>query len=97
MKKIISENEFVQSFDEYNRSENFSRAGRIALFAYLENYEEETGEEMELDIIALCCEYTEYENLEELQGNYSVESMEELEQNTSVIMIDSESFIIQDY
>jgi len=97
MKRIISEYEFVKSFDDYNRSENFSVAGRVALFNYLENFEEGTGVEMELDVIGLCCEFTEYENLEELQKNYNVESMEELEQNTSVIMIDDESFIIQDY
>ena len=97
MKKTISKNEFVREFDEYNRSDNFSRQGREALFDYLEMLEEDIGSEMELDVIAICCEYSEYENFEELQNNYNVEDMEELEQNTTVIKIDDESFIIQDY
>ena len=97
MKRIISEYEFVKSFDDYNRSENFSVAGRKALFNYFENFEEEMDEEIELDVIAICCEFTEYENFEELQQNYNVENMEELVQNTNVILIDDESFIIQDY
>lgn len=43
-----------------NRSDNFSFKGKKALFDYLEQYEEGTGQEIELDIVALCCEYTEY-------------------------------------
>ena len=97
MKKTISKSEFVKEFNEYNRGDNFSVAGREALFDYLEQFEEDTGTEIELDVIALCCEYTEYENFQELQQNYNVEDMEELEQNTTVIMIDDESFIIQNY
>ena len=97
MKKTISKNEFVRAFDDYYRSENFSVAGREALFDYLEMLEEETGSEIELDVIAICCEYTEYENFEELQKNYNVEDMEELAQNTSIIQVNDESFIIQDY
>ena len=57
-----------------------------------------TGEEVELDVIALCCEYTEYENLEELQENYTdIDSMEKLEDRTTVIKIDDDRFIIQDF
>ena len=98
MKTTISKNEFVQMFNDYNRADNFTVAGREALYDYLTQLEEDCGMEIELDIIALCCEYSEYENLEELQANYTdIEDMEELEQNTTVIMIDDESFIIQDF
>jgi hypothetical protein len=52
-----------------------------------------------LDIVALCCDYTEYENLAELQKNYTdIKSMNELADNTMVITIpNSEAFIIQNY
>ncbi len=98
MKQTVNFSEFCDRFRDMNRNENFTYDGKRALFDYLEEYEESTGEEVELDIIALCCEYTEYENLKELQENYSdIESIEELRDHTTVIMIDDDRFIIQDY
>ena len=99
MKKSISKYEFIEEFKNMNREENFSYEGRLALFDYLEEYEEATGEEIELDIIALCCEYTEYENIEEFNNNYGkdCESIEDIEYYTQVINIDDTRFIIQDF
>ena len=70
MKKTVWENEFIDAFEEMGRGNNFSYEGKKALYNYLEDYEEQTGEEIELDIIAICCEYTEYENIEEFNDNY---------------------------
>jgi len=98
MKKSVNFYDFEDSFKKMDRVNNFTYEGLKALFEYLESYEEDTGTEIELDVIALCCEYTEYENLKELQNSYpDIESIEELEQNTIVIIIDDESFIIQNY
>ena len=69
MKTIINFSQFVDSFRE-DRKNTFSYDGKKALFEYLEQYEEDTGEEIELDIIALCCEYTEYETALEVATNY---------------------------
>lgn len=38
----------------------WSYAGSIALAEYLEEYEESTGEEMELDTCAIRCDFSEY-------------------------------------
>ncbi|KKM76414.1 hypothetical protein LCGC14_1380290 [marine sediment metagenome] len=98
MKQTVNFSQFCDAFRGMNRDNNFSYDGKRALFDYIEEYEEGTGEDTELDIIALCCEFTEYENLAELQENYSdIESTEELNDHTTVIMIDNERFIIQDY
>jgi hypothetical protein len=96
MKQSISFGQFCDSFGD---RENFSYKGKRALFDYLEQYEEETGEEIELDAVALCCEFTEYESLKELQENYdNIETMEDLRDNTQVIEIEgTEGFIIQDF
>jgi hypothetical protein len=59
MKQTIDFNDFVNAFKEADRGEQFSLQGLRALFDYLEDYEESTGEELELDVIALCCEFTE--------------------------------------
>jgi len=99
MKKSVYKNEFVDAFKEMNREENFSYEGREALFDYLEEYEEETGEEVELDVIALCCDYTEYESIEEFNNNYGkdCESIEDIRDYTQVIKINDNKFIIQDF
>ena len=99
MKKTISKYEFVKEFDEYNRGNNFSYEGREALFDYLEEYEESTGEEMELDVIGLCCDFTEYESLEEFNSNhnYECETIDDIGYYTQVIDIDGTRFIIQDF
>jgi|SRR5210317_391666 hypothetical protein len=67
MIKTITEWDFVNSFDEMNRSENFSVEGRKALFELLE----EVNPDFELDVIAICCEFSEYEDLNELKQEYS--------------------------
>jgi hypothetical protein len=40
----------------------WSYAGSLALAEYLEEYEESTGEEMELDTCAIRCDFSEYES-----------------------------------
>lgn len=89
---------FRNSFSDSYKN-HFSTEGKSALFDYLENYEEESGHQVELDPIALCVEYIEYESLEELQDNYNdIKSMEDLEERTTVIKIQgSERFIIQNF
>jgi hypothetical protein len=87
MIKTITRDEFHSEFigSQYNV---FTYEGKNALFDYLEEYENESGEKIELDIIAFACEYTEYTDLKELQGNYpSIKSMDDLRDNTEVIEI----------
>ena len=102
MKTTINEWDFKAKFQQI-RPNNFSYEGLSALWDYLEGYEEGTGEEIELDIIGLCCEYTEYNNLKEFQSEYydsvkgdKFKTIEEIEEETFVIRIEnSDSFIIQ--
>lgn len=112
MKEEITFNRFCDRFKDMNRDNNFSYNGKRALFDYLEEMEEQTDEPYELDIIALCCDYTEYESIKEYLENYNTtlekedfDSDEEFNEavregiadNTIVIPIDDESFIIQNY
>ena len=98
MKQSINKSQFAAAVMSI-RPDNFSRRGLVALFDYLEDYEESTGEELELDVIALCCEFSEFENLEEFQENYGAgyADMDDIQDATTVIQIDSESFIIQNF
>ena len=71
MKEEISFCTFCDRFREMNRDNNFSYEGKKALFEFLEEYEEQTGKEIEFDVIALCCDYNEYKNIKEYLENYS--------------------------
>lgn len=70
MYKKIDEQDFVNAFERMNRSENFSVIGRRMLFEYLTGVEDDVGEEMELDVIAFCCSFTEYESIDEYCDTY---------------------------
>lgn len=65
---------------------NFTFYGLIALYEWFENYEEETGEEVEFDAVAICCDFADYGSFEEIKGDYpEINSIEELEDHTLVI------------
>ena len=99
MKQQINKGDFRAAFARMGRKKNFTYEGLGALFDQLEQYEEDAGIELELDVIAFCCEYTEYENLAEFQANHNddYETIEDIENETQVIMVDDESFIIQQF
>jgi len=48
--------------------------GAKALAEYLEGIEEDTGEEMELDVIAIRCDFSEFASLEEWAESYTGKS-----------------------
>jgi hypothetical protein len=51
------------------RPDNFSYEGLQRLFEYFEQYEDDTGEQIEFDPIAICCEYSEM-TMEEIFDSY---------------------------
>ena len=99
MIRTINEYDFIDAFKKMGRIDNFSNSGLVALYEYLEMLEDDTGQTIELDVIALCCEYAEYDNLEEFQADYGedYETIGDIESDTTVIMIDDDSFIIQQF
>jgi len=98
MKQTVNFYDFERAFNSSQYKDNFTYDGLKALFSYLEQYEEDCGEEIELDVCAICCDFTECENLKEFQDNFSdsFESIEALQDETTVIMI-GESFIFQNF
>lgn len=90
---------FRQTFHNYGRGDQFSYEGLNALFDYLEELSEDTGINIELDVIALCCEFTEYADLEKIKSQYSsttLESVDDLHDHTQVIDFET-GIIIQDF
>jgi hypothetical protein len=56
----------------------WSYNGSLALAEYLEEYEESTGEEIELDTCAIRCDFSEYSSLLDWAHNYFSNALEEL-------------------
>lgn len=59
MKKTITLNDFQQAFVDMGREDQFSWEALGLIFNHIEEYERDTGEETELDVIAICCEWAE--------------------------------------
>ena len=72
MKQTIGFGDFVNAFLRMGRADNFSYVGLEVLFDHLNNLEDETGEEIELDVIALCCKYAEG-TPEEIANDYDMD------------------------
>lgn len=105
MIKRISFSEFQDEFVNYGRGDNFSYDGLKALFDYIEEIEHETGEPQELDVVALCCDFAEYETPQACANDYGIdiegmetdEIVEELRENTLVLITQSGSVVIQNF
>ncbi len=85
--QTVNKSAFHDAFRNYGRLENFSYEGRSALYDYLESYVEDTGEPMELDVIALCCDFSEYADIEEYNAEYGTEyeHWDDVAEQTTVI------------
>jgi len=70
MKQSVDLHTFRESFRTMGRQDQFSWAGLEALFNYLEELEDSIGEEVELDVIALCCDFSEYDSACEAAQEY---------------------------
>ena len=68
MKQSINEYDFRRAFESL-RPDNFSYAGLGALFEFMEEMEEATSDEIELDVLAICCDYSEM-TLDEIINDY---------------------------
>lgn len=108
MKTTVSLYDFRDAFQRMNRKENFTYEGLEALFEYLTDYEDSTGQETELDVIAICCDYAEYtaddlikefgdriEIDEDEDGDESADRLaEKLREETEVIEVSNGNYIL---
>ena len=54
---------------------NWSRAGAFALADYYEQLEEDLGETIEFDAVAIRCDFSEYESLQDWAHDYYAEPL----------------------
>ena len=75
MKQTIYFSAFCDAFHAYKRYDQFGYQALQILFEYLEEYEDSTGEELELDVIALCCDYS-VDSVADIASNYDIDLSE---------------------
>ena len=59
MKQTITFSDFEAAFQDMGRRDNFSFAGLRVLFDWFEMLDDDCQTETELDVIAICCEFSE--------------------------------------
>jgi hypothetical protein len=102
MYQTIDRYGFMRAFEKAGRDEQFTRQGLEALFEYLEELEDSTGERMELDVIGLCCEFAEYDSAIEAAKEYRQDIEDEDEaiewlQDQTIVIQHSTGIIIQSF
>lgn len=75
MHQTITFSSFRDAFHTMDRGGNFSYTGLGILFDYLEQWEEDTGQPLELDVVAICCDFTE-EGWADVATGYNVDLSE---------------------
>ena len=104
MKTTITQSDFVSAFKGNSERKNqFSYGALCALFDYYEQMEQDTGEEMELGVVAICCDWTEYATALEAAQAYGFDGEEEdkpfyyLTNKTTVLMLDCGSVVVLNF
>lgn len=103
MKQTLDSNSFIEAFRAYDRYDQFGYKALQILFDYLEQCEEDCGQEIELDVIALCCDYS-VDAPEDIAKEYSIDLdpeestlnqvVEWLNDNTSVCGVTDDGIIV---
>jgi hypothetical protein len=77
MKTTLSTSHYseILANDEHS---TFSRIGAYALVEYLEQMEEDCGEEIEFDSVAIRCDYSEHSSLSDWAHDHFSNALEEL-------------------
>ena len=70
--QTLNKHSFIDAFMASSRKDQFSYEALEAIFDYLEEYSDSTGEPVELDIIAICCEWVEM-TWQEIATEYGVD------------------------
>lgn len=75
MKTTVSFGDFAQAFKDMGRENQFSIDALNIIFEHIEQQESDIGEEYELDVIAICCEYAEA-TWQEIANDYLLHEVE---------------------
>jgi hypothetical protein len=94
MKTTITQSAFIDAFTCAGRANQFSRPALGLLLEHFEQIEEDTGEEIELDVVSICCDYAEsstgevidYYSIEIDEGCDEVDAVREYLHNYTIVV-----------
>ena len=69
MKTTLNTHEIAEALYGDNNA-GWTRLGSLALAEWLEEMEEDTGEEVELDVVAIRCDFSEFKSLQKWLTDY---------------------------
>lgn len=99
IKEYVNQSKFIDRMTQTYDNTNFSYDGKVALFEYLEQLSEDTGEDIEFDPIALCCEYSEYKSAVEASDvygrYYDIDATEEEKEASALEFLQNNTQVIQ--
>jgi hypothetical protein len=72
MIQTVNNSEFHNAFNRMDRGNQFSYEALNLIYEYFESIESVTGEQIELDVISICCAYTE-SSVEQIIRDYSID------------------------
>jgi len=103
MKKNVSLKDFIQGFKDFGM-DYFTIEGYEVLYNYLIDLEEDTGREIDFDVIAICCDYSEYtfkelleeffsndEDFTDLKKGFEQEILNRLREKTEVLEVENKN------
>lgn len=89
MKTNVSEYDFCRAFEESEERKNqFSHSALKALYDYIIDLEESCDAEIEFDMVALCCDYTEYGSAWEAMEQYQSEDMPTIDDSEGMDLVE---------
>lgn len=80
MKITLNTNQIADMIRQ-DSPDSWSYNGAKALAGWLEKYEEETGEDLELDVCAIRCDFSEFESAQEAAENCGWEPSRDIEED----------------
>ena len=72
MIQTVNNSAFHDAFNRMDRGNQFSYEALNLIYEYMESIESDTGEQIELDVIAICCEYSE-QTWQEIAESYDID------------------------
>ena len=85
--KTVTETDFIDEFKAYDRLDNFSLQGLRVMYDVLSEMAKDCEMVIEMDVIALCCDYNEM-SIDDVIDNYSIDLSDESFDDKTDLVID---------
>ena len=96
---ITNTYDFRLEFLNSSRAEQFSLLALDALFEYLDELSDAIGEDIKVDVIGICCEWSEYDSVEECCAAYGSDynDLYDLQDVTAAIPLENGGVLVHEF